>query len=796
MLKPRWRKVLADLWEDKVRSVLVIASVAVGVFAVGMIAGTYVIISTDMNSSYSSANPANIVLLVDPFDDDFLKSVERLDGVSTAEGRWLFNARLKTSDDEWTSLDLVAVQDFENIAINKLMPTGGSTHLGNKQIILEDNTQLQTLKLAGVDRLEIELADTTSRELPVIGLAKDQTQGKNEIMGNVKGYITIDSLDWMHQPELYNRLYLTVENQPNNDAYIQQVADRVTDQVEKSGRVVYQTERNRSNQHPMDSIVQALLGVLFVLGILVVFLNGALISNTLSALLNQHLRQIGVMKLIGARQNQVVTMYLALILAYSLSALAIAIPLGAWAAYELSVFAAEIIGFTVNGFRIIPLAVILQLIIAILVPPLAGLMPVMNGARITVRKAIANTGVTDNQLAKSWLDRVFERIKGISRPMLISLRNTFRRKGRLLLTLFTLTLGGAIFIAVFNVQVALNDKVDAMTRYFTADVNLDFERDYRVEVVENHLGEFTDVDGVEAWVITGGELLNDDGSTAGNLAIFGPPADSTLVDPTILEGRWLLPDDEQAITVNEAFWKEYPDLTVGDTLRLKVDGNEEDWLVVGIFQFIGSDDYFAYASYDYLSSYIQEPNRASKYRIVSQNHAPESQQMLSAEIDQYFRDQGFHVSKVEAGSALVESIKEYIGVLIAILLIMAGLTALVGGIGLAGTLGMNVLERTREIGILRAIGAYNQVVMSLVVVEGLVVGLLSYFLAVLLSFPISGVLSDIVSLAIFNIPADFAFSLQGFGIWLGLVLFLSVVSSMIPARSASKMTIREVLAYE
>ena len=62
MLKPRWRKVLADLWEDKVRSALVIVSIAVGVFVVGMIAGSYVIISVDMNSSYASANPANIVL--------------------------------------------------------------------------------------------------------------------------------------------------------------------------------------------------------------------------------------------------------------------------------------------------------------------------------------------------------------------------------------------------------------------------------------------------------------------------------------------------------------------------------------------------------------------------------------------------------------------------------------------------------------------------------------------------------------------------------------------------------------
>jgi len=141
-------------------------------------------------------------------------------------------------------------------------------------------------------------------------------------------------------------------------------------------------------------------------------------------------------------------------------------------------------------------------------------------------------------------------------------------------------------------------------------------------------------------------------------------------------------------------------------------------------------------------------------------------------------------------------ITDYIGILTAILLIMAVLTAVVGSIGLAGTLSMNVMERTREIGVMRAIGAYNQIVMKLVVIEGVLISLISYFFGAVLAFPITAVLSDVVSLAIFNSPAEFAFTFQGFAIWLGLVLVLSVVASIIPARSASRMTIREVLAYE
>ena len=130
------------------------------------------------------------------------------------------------------------------------------------------------------------------------------------------------------------------------------------------------------------------------------------------------------------------------------------------------------------------------------------------------------------------------------------------------------------------------------------------------------------------------------------------------------------------------------------------------------------------------------------------------------------------------------------------LLIMALLTASVGSMGLAGAMGMNVLERTREIGIMRSIGATDREILRLVVVEGVVIGGLSWILAVLLSFPITVLLSSILSLAIFRSPIDVKFTLEGFGLWLLIVLALSGVASVLPARSAARLTIREVLAYE
>jgi putative ABC transport system permease protein len=258
----------------------------------------------------------------------------------------------------------------------------------------------------------------------------------------------------------------------------------------------------------------------------------------------------------------------------------------------------------------------------------------------------------------------------------------------------------------------------------------------------------------------------------------------------------LVEGDEYAITVNESFYDDYPDLQLGDFIRLKIDGHEADWQIVGIFQFTGVDELFAYCTYEQLSQLMNSPGQANTYRLLMTDHSTEHQIEMSPYVDALFKDAGYHVKKVEPGNSVVERAMDYIAVLTNVLLLMALLTALVGSIGLAGTLSMNVLERTREIGVMRAIGAYNTIVSKLVIVEGLLIGLISYVLSAVFSFPITSFLANIVSRAIFNSPADFAFTLSGFFIWLLIVIVLSIVASIIPARNASQMTIREVLAYE
>jgi len=796
-LKPRWRKVLADLWEGKMRTMLVVASIAVGVFAIGGIAASYVIMSEDLDASYASIHPANIEMVTTPFNDDFLRSVERIPDVAQAEGRHALSVRASKDGESWLSLNLLAAEDLSTAQINQLKPVAGGTIPGEHELLIGYELMRDTGFRTG-DLLQIQLPDGTARQMRVAGEVGDQTRA-HEPMGAQRGYITKDTLTWMGQPQSYNRLLVTVSQGTDDEDYIQSVADAVEAKVEKSGGTVYRSSVFKSDEYPMIDMALAVLGVLGALGVLVMLLSSSLIVNTLNALFTQHLRQIGVMKLIGARGGQVLAMYLLMILAYALLALLIAIPLGAWAGYGLAAMMADMFNATVRGFRFVPGAVALQVVIAICVPLAAGFLPVRSGSKISVRRAISNDRSGD-QAAKpgvlAGLDRLGSGL--LSRPVLISIRNTFRRKGRLLLTLFTLTMAGAIFIAVFNVRDSMGLYMDRFLQHFLADVTLSFEYPYRSERVIQAVKQVEGVQAVEAWSAAAADILDPQDNLLENMNILAPPADTPLLEPDMIAGRWIQPGDQRALAVSDAIYDTYPDLQPGDTLRLRVAGGRaEEWTVVGVFRFTRMlGDTLGYADYTYVSELLGTPGQSSSYRVITNAHTMESQQATSETIDDHMRSLGFQVSDVKAGLVTREQSGQAINILVVFLLTMALLTAFVGSIGLTGTMGMNVLERTREIGVMRAIGAVDLAIIKSVVFEGVFIGLISWVFAWALSYPISLMMLRIITVAMLSDPIPLSYTLEGVFIWLGVVLLLSALASVLPARSAARLTIREVLAYE
>jgi putative ABC transport system permease protein len=349
------------------------------------------------------------------------------------------------------------------------------------------------------------------------------------------------------------------------------------------------------------------------------------------------------------------------------------------------------------------------------------------------------------------------------------------------------------------VQVSLNNYVEQISAYFLSDVNVALTRPYRTTRMDEILKSVPGVGYVEGWAVARSEMLEEGGASGDRVQLLAPPADSPLVQPILIAGRWIEPGDGDAIVLGELFIARYPALKVGDLLTLKVNGDEKTFHVVGFFRLAGKNGGFsAYTSFDYLSEITGQSNRAITYQVVADRPGltAAEQDVLAQAVEDRLDAEGIQVADVTTGSFLTGIAGEGFGILTTFLLIMATLTAVVGSIGLAGTMSMNVMERTREIGVLRAIGASDRVLLRMVLVEGMIIGAISYVLGALLSFPISKLLADGLSYAIFDAPSSFGVTFTGFLIWLGVVVVLSFAASLIPARSASRLTIREVLSYE
>jgi len=335
-------------------------------------------------------------------------------------------------------------------------------------------------------------------------------------------------------------------------------------------------------------------------------------------------------------------------------------------------------------------------------------------------------------------------------------------------------------------------------QHFLGDVTVSLRQPYRVGKVEAALLELPGVQGVEGWGGTAGEIRDENDDLVAKLSIVAPPQNTSLLQPDFVAGRWLLPGERRAIVISDTIYNFFPNLRPGDSLTIKIPGRaEEAWKVVGIYRFVDMmGDPMAYANFDFIAGETHLPDQAASYRVITKDHDAASQIALTHEIDDRLSYMNFSVQSVQSGYLLRESATQAVNTLVIFLLIMAVLTAVVGSIGLTGTMSINVLERTREIGVMRTIGAVDTVIMQSVIIEALVIGLITWLLAIGLSFPISLFLLNIIGEAMMGSVMTLSFTPLGMLLWLGVVIVLSVVASIMPARKAARLTINEVLAYE
>lgn len=798
LLRPRWRKVIRDLWLNKSRTTLVVLSIAVGVFAVGTILNARTSLSESVAQTYAATNPAHAVILtLNQFDEDLLRTIRNMSEIEDADARRSVTVRLQTGPNEWLNTQLVAIPDYDDMRVSIVKPESGAWPPDKHEILLE-RSALGMLKTKVGDVVTIKTPSGKNRQVKVAGLTHDM-QGSLYVLGGFGyGHITMDMLEWLDEPRNFNELHIRVAGDPYDPAHVKIVTDEVQDKIEKSGRTVLYTLTQDPDQPPVNYVIQAILAILGAVGLLSLVLSGFLVINTISAILTQQVTQIGVMKTLGARTSHIMRMYMAMVFAFGVLALLIALPLGGITAYYISQFIAGLLNFDIVNFQIPRSALYVQVAIALLVPLVAGFFPVLSGTRITVREAISSQGLGKGQFGTSRLDRWLTTrllLRWFTRPTLISLRNTFRRKKRLLLTLGTLIIGSAVFITLASLQSSLRSTLDNMLAYYQYDVAVQFSRPYRVKEVTRALARVPGVVDTEGLSFYTTRMVKPDGTNSANIILFAPRPDTRVIKPTLVAGRWLQAGDENAVVLDTLALRDDPNLKVGSEIILKIEGKERLFQVVGMTQAANVTP-MAFINYEALSRLLGQTGQADYVMIVTEEHGGAYQTEMSHIIEDQLSQTGFRVALVAPAELDKQNIEGVFYIVSALLVIVAIVLAAVGGLGLMGTMSINVLERTREIGVMRAVGAATRTILKIILFEGVFIGAISWLVGTLIALPLSKLISDAVGQLLFSSPLGYTFSTGGTLLWLIMVIVLGAVASLLPALNAARLTVREVLAYE
>ncbi len=798
----RLRKVWADLWVNELRSVMAVLAIAIGLFGVGSILSAYAILNREIDANFMQTTPASIWLYAADADANLAETLLALPEIGAVDLRRRLQPRMQIDGENWLPMILIVIDDFEAMQVATFTSESGNWPPAVGEILLE-RSSVNIQNVAFGDAVLLQMPDGTATELTFSGIVHDPAQSPGWQESREYGYITRETAALLGEDARFNQLHLLVADAPLNEARNVEIAQQVRAIAEANGYAVTSVIVPTPGRHPHTDQMDSLLFLIQAFGWLALLLSGVLVATIVSALIKQQTRQIGAMKAIGGRSAQIAAGYLAMVLLLGAIALLLGVPLSVSAGNGIANFTATLLNFDITDTSIPPWVFIVQIVVGLTVPLLAAIIPISVGTRVSVRQALGDFNVGSGQFGSSAIDRLIMRTKGVPRPMLLAIRNTFRRRLRLSLIVLILAIGGATFMSAINVN---QSWLNTIGRAFDArdyDFDLDLSATYPTQQVLAALTDIPGVTQVEAWNSTVVVEALPEGTDGLRFNLSAVPPDTALIEYPLIAGRWLAPDDTNALVVNHnMYYDDHAPITVGDTVQLRINGVPVVWEVVGVILEIGAprrglgNPASAYVSLPAFNALTGQSGVTNTVRIKTEQRDAAALAALQPVIDQALADAGVNVKALEAGATRRVILENHLIVIIAFLMMMAVLIAAVGALALMAMISINVLERAREIGMMRSVGASTAAVYQVVMTEALVIGLLSWVMAALIARPLSVALGNAAGWIFIRADLDHVFSTPVLLIWLVIIVLVSLGASFFPARNAAQLAVREVLAYE
>lgn len=821
LLNRMWIKTWRDLWQSKGRSALVVSSIALSTFTLGVILNSYAILSREMTRDYLRSNPTAISFNLERFDKSLLQELKANNWVGEVGARLLISGEIKTATGDWKRLLLFVLNDYKDIKLDKVKSDLGSWPPQKGQILIER----QAVSVIGAkigDSLQLKNSSGLSGKLTMEGVVHDVGLPQAEWENVVYGYISQETLNSIGIENYFNELKISLNDQ-------QLTVDEMTSQAVNTKRWLqdkgYSVKRYKVaplGEHPHANITGGMFMIQKVFAVLCCLLSAVLVFNLMSAMLSKQLRQIGVMKAIGASNGQISWIYYRGVLVLGLLGLLISLPSAYFVGNKYVDNLTPMMNFDITSYRVPFWIIALQILLGIGIPMLSAYLPIKKASQMKIRETLLEYNGNKQLSEQSWFERLIFSLNFKSHPVRLAIRNSLRQKGRFVLTTGVLMIAASLLMASFNIASTMKEVLNVERHVKNWAVEIKLNQTMQDDKLNRLFTELVDVTQTESFNRTSAAIIeNDPDEVEDNKNISSERSElkahkvsvnltdlkknSTMLNLPLIEGNWFDANSPVAgaqstdsdnslmtspVVVSQLVMDHLPYLKLGMLLDIEIFGQIKTLRLIGVVQNIGPASIYTSGL---LNSSHPEPNGLF---ISSDKQSRAELNQLKKLVVKRAEENNIKLSYTSTAWDGAQVVEGHFQIIFSLMLLLTVIIIFIASNGIILTMTTNIIERTRENGVLKAIGAPNKELAKMIFSEAFFIAFLAWLVACVVTLPLSYGIAYWLGELMIKTPLGLILDPMIFIISLPVMILITSLASVIPMATMMKLPVREALVYE
>jgi putative ABC transport system permease protein len=745
MVSSLTKKSFNDLGKRKARTVFTVLTIALAVGALGLFA-VVPLMDVAMEKEVEDSNMYDVRIWVSDLslNESQMEGLSDIDNVNSVEVKSVFYTRMYIGERRNDAM-IVGVGDFSDQSVDVVAQDSGNAP-GHMELLTDASNSRANLYNDGAgDTARLYDYSGTVQELEITGVGHSLLYSNYPMFGLAVFYTDIDTVHTLSNTTGVNMISFDLEENREEDAD-KAIAD-IEAYLSQNTAFVSFTEIpdvRLNGDWPGEQQFSDMSSFFVILTFMTLFCSLFLISNTMHTMITEQKREIGQLKAVGATKFQVLRSYATTSLLMGGVGSVIGAVMGIVIAHLMVGFLANNFFGITPGFNVYLPTVMISVLVGMGITLIATLPSLWKTIRVSAREGMEDHGISANY-GSSRFDKLLMKLGGLPRSAQMGLRNMARKKGRSTSTMLQIALAVGMFLAIASIGYSIQATVSQEFEYYTCDIITMGSTEGGRPLTEDLQFILEDIEGVNrAEAIFGTEILVHDAS----LSVFGYRHDTMGydVDSTIYRGRWYNQADEEnnaSVIILSKSFAELEDIDVGDTIEVQMATGDYKFEVIGLSSSQMNNGLACYIPISTVQDKLAMGNVVTGFVIITETGSHDLIDRVATDIEDTMLERGYVVNNLILYVA-EEQNQQANQQVMNLMLGVGSIIVLITLIGLMSMLTMNVIERTKEIGMMRCLGSTSRSLRSVFGTEGLVIAVMGWTLGVPIGYLVGRYLNQMV----------------------------------------------------